>query len=204
MTRKIIFLLLMLFLGGVLGTLIQQAPGYVMLAYKKLSVEMSLWIFLLLALLFYWAASLIISFMRFLLETPAEIKNWRRNRRIAKAQKDTLEGMQNLLEGNWKAAYRQLSHAAEISKTPMLNFLGAARAAHALGKEEDRNKWLEKAKQKGRKGQVLAALSFAEALIGSNDQQGAMQQLAKAAAIEPRNPQLKNLRALLVSGNQQS
>lgn len=74
MIRPIVVLLLMLLLAGWLGTLIYQDAGYVMLAYKQYSVEMSVWTLLFLALILYPMVALIMRMLRFLLGVVAGVR----------------------------------------------------------------------------------------------------------------------------------
>lgn len=197
MIKRILILLLIVLLGGLLGELIHRAPSYAMLSYDRFSLEMSLWVLLLLLLALCMLWSLSTRFMRALLRAPQDFKTWQRGRRTAKANKATLEGVQNLFEGNWKAARNQLAAAARHSEVPLLNFLGAARAAHALGRDKEREKWLEKAARNGQKGEVLVALNRAEVLMEKSDRAGAMEHLTKASEIAPDHPGLVALQKTL-------
>ena len=61
------------------------------------------------------------------------------------AQRQFLEGMMQMSEGNWSAAEERLSSSAEDSDSPHAHFLGAARAAELMGAWERRDQWLSRA-----------------------------------------------------------
>lgn len=194
MTSRVLGWLLVLLLGGMLGILIQREPGYVMLSYQQYSLEMSLWVLLLLVAIFYFIWDRIIQLLRFLLRAPANIRRWKKTRDELHIRNQTLAGWQNLLEGCWRTAYRQLTESADASSVPLLNAIGAARAARALGKTEDTDKWLARAAQQGEQGQVIAALDRAQNCINEGDQQTARKYLQEAAAIKAKHPYLLSLK----------
>ena len=193
MTSRVLGWLLVLLLGGILGILIQREPGYVMLSYQQYSLEMSLWVLLLMTVVLYFICDRIVQLLRFLLRAPANIRQWKKTRDELHIRNQTLAGWQNLLEGRWRSAYRQLTETADTSSVPLLNAIGAARAARALGQTENRDKWLTRAAQQGKQGQVIAALDQAQNCINEGDKQAAQKYLQEAAAIKAKHPYLLSL-----------
>lgn len=197
MIKRLLGLLLIVLLGSLLGALIHHSPGYVLLAYQSFSVETSLWALLVLLLLFYFFINLIGNLIASLLATPGGVRRWWQKRSETQRYKTTLAGLHALLLGNWRAARSGLGKTAEQSEVPLLHFMGAAKAAWALGKQDEYESWLSKAEREGKEGQVLAALSLAETLMLKGDHENAKIYLDKAEKLASKHPQLAQIKALL-------
>src|SRR5438128_1787728 len=132
MWRLIIFLLLLM-ASVWLGLEIARHPGYLLVVYQPWTVQMPLWFALLSAaiilILFYFIISSIdhLSFLWF------RIKNRLRLHREHKSYSKTQQGLALLIEGRWKKAENLLLSGVNQSVEPLMNYLGAAEAAHAQG-----------------------------------------------------------------------
>ena len=61
------------------------------------------------------------------------IKNWLRLRREHQSYSKTQQGLTMLIEGRWSKAERLLLAGVSQSFEPLMNYLGAAKAAHEQG-----------------------------------------------------------------------
>jgi len=142
MKKTLLYISLTLLFSGWLGTMMIEDPGYVLVSYGGATLQTSLWVMLvavaLLVLLIYW----VIRLLRFVLATGGNLNSWRTSQKRNRARSQTIKGLINLAEGNWLRASRYLSVSAENSETPLLNYLGAARAVHEMDDPEKRDEYL--------------------------------------------------------------
>lgn len=131
--------LLALALGAVLALALASDPGYVLVAFRGYTLELtlatgvlSLLLALVLLLALIWLLRLGNPLGLFRRET------WRRLLRSRDAARDSAEGLQLLLLGQWQEAYRLLVRGADGSRSPALHYVAAALAAFRRG---DRVGW---------------------------------------------------------------
>ena len=156
--RVLVYVVAAVVVGGLLGSLMLKDAGYVMIAYDKAVLETSIW-FAAAALLLLWVlARLLLALVRRLLHGRADVANWVQKRRETAANTGTEQGVLHAVEGRWSDARRVLTAAADYSATPIVNYLGAAQAAHELGDEDDRDRLL------GLAGDATAGASLAAGL----------------------------------------
>ena len=147
MSKLALAILVALLLGGLFGTFMAKDPGYVLIAYDGSSVETSVWFALVILLVAYAALrSLVYLFVR-MMGTPGGLQRWNQGRRLRASRKQTARGLLLIEEERWGEAKKALSNSAPRSETPLVNYLGAAQAAQALGQLEDRDALLEQARE---------------------------------------------------------
>jgi HemY protein len=116
-------------------------PGYVVINFRGYLVEMSVPVLL--------AAVLLILFLAWLLvkifNAPRKLGEAAGRYRSGRAGSRLTRGMIEVAEGNFAKGEKLLARAANVSEAPLLNYLQAARAAHLLGEDERRDKWLRQA-----------------------------------------------------------
>lgn len=198
MIRAALLLVLAVALATGLGLAIAAHSGYVLIAWKGMRYESSLWVFLLvLALL--WASVIGLRWLLRVMLTSAGVMNpWSRRNLGKRRQLAADKGLLDLIEGRWERAVRHLSLAAEGERQPLLYYLGAARAAQRLGRMEDSEALLEKALQRQPQAELAIALTHAELQQASGDLDGALSTLQAMHARHPRHHQvLQGLQQLL-------
>lgn len=121
-------------------------PGYVILVYPPLRIELSLALFvmLLVALTLLIGALFRVSAATFKL--PAQARAFRRQRRIASGQRALRDAMAADLAGDYHAAEQAARRAIDLDYEPRLAALLAARAAshHSTARQHE---WLTLADQ---------------------------------------------------------
>ncbi len=151
-----------LVVGGLLAALISRDPGYVLIAYDDLTLETSLWLAVG-TLLAVWLAVWTLAFViRRLLRGGFSVTDWAQARRLSDARGRSLQGMMLLAEERWREAERALFAAAERVETPLANYFGAARAANALGRFEERDRILNSASKATPKAAFAVELARSE------------------------------------------
>jgi HemY protein len=180
---------ILLVLGVTIGlTLIaQHDPGYLLLTYAGWSVESSLSLFLVALILAFFAFYLA---MRVLIGTwhlPKRMSFWQRERRAMRSRVRTNRGLIALAEGNWARAEKLLSRAAGLSDTPLINYLGAARAAQNQDSEQRRVLYLSQAYQSMPDAKLAVGLTQADVQLSQGQTEQALATLRHLRSIAPRH-----------------
>lgn len=190
-------------LGGIVGMLAGRDPGYVLIAYNEQSIETSLWLALiLLGVLFAVLVVTGLALLR-LLQSRVALGRWSKRRQIQVAEERTVQGMLLLYEAEWSEAKRALSTSAEDAPVPLLNYLCAARAAHALGERKERDRLLVLAERSQPDADFGVQLAHAEMLCESAEWPGALKLLEHLKSRAPRHPRVLSLlaRAYVATSN---
>ena len=112
---------------------------------------------------------------------------WRKNRIANSAQKRTFKGLVALSEGNWWQAQRLLSQAAPSAAQPLINYLGAAKAAHEQGNTEHTNNYFAKARLAAPQAEVSIALQEAEVETDRGNNEKAFTILKRLHSLAPKH-----------------
>lgn len=190
------FLILsLLVLSGVVGLalLAQEDPGYVLLAWGDWTAESTLSL-LLVALvigfaLTYMAVRLLVGSWHL----PGRMARWRRQQRAEKARRSTQQGLLALAEGNWKRAERYLIRDAADSEIPLINYLGAARAAQKQGADDRRDDYLARAHKSMPEAELAVGLTQAEVQLSHGQSEHALATLMHLRSVAPRHGYVLNL-----------
>ena len=194
MKRALLVLGIAMLLGAASLSLIRQDSGYVLIAWGNTSVEMSLWLALLLLLLF---LGLIVFSGRLLSST------FKLGRRVSKgliapnasrARKLTARGLMDFIEGNWQEAQRKLVQAADQSGTPVINYLAAARSAYELGDQNSALKLLHKAERSDPQSELAVVLTQARMQLMAQSYEQCLATLERVKRKAPQHPMVLDLR----------
>ena len=108
MRKLFVFALVALLLGVGIVAVIETDPGYVLVSYRNLTLEASLWVGLLLLLLLVLALYLRVQLTYWILGGRRTVTAWLAARKVRNAQRHTSRGLISFTEGNWLTARRQL------------------------------------------------------------------------------------------------
>ncbi|MEM7098768.1 MAG: heme biosynthesis HemY N-terminal domain-containing protein [Pseudomonadota bacterium] len=178
-------LLVVVVLGGVLGTLLVQDPGYILVSYGEYALETSLWVGLFLLAATYLALRGLGVLLRSLLNTQSGFIRWRSSRALRQGRAQTVRGTLMLTEGRWVEAERQLIQAAEKLETPLVNYLGAAKAAEARDDREQADHYLRLAQETTPGSKFAVMLTQAQMNLDAGQYE---QCLATAVTLQKRAP----------------
>ncbi len=188
--RTLVYVVAAVVVGGLLGSLMVKDAGYVMIAYDKAIFETSVW-FALFAILALWAlVRVLFTLARQMLQGRAGVANWVKKRRETAANRRTEQGVLHVLEGRWADARKALTDVAANAATPIVNYLGAARAAHELGDAVDRDRLLDLAGGASSGATLAAGLTRARFLAGSGQWRECLETLEALHGESPRHPQV--------------
>ena len=186
----IIFLIIAVWLGVKLA----QDPGYLLIVYQHWTIEMPLWLgVVLIGLVFLFLYG---SFRLFyhLKRTGKYLQFWSKKSRRQRAIEKTYLGFLDVINGRFKSGEKKLLHAAGDSPFRLINYLSAAKAAFsqkAYGRSEN---YLNQALKKEPEAVIAVGITKATLEIEAKAWQDALITLKPLDAQAPNNP---NVLALL-------
>ncbi len=188
MRRIFALALIALLLGVGVVAVIETDPGYLLLAYGDYTLESSLWVGLILFLVFTWLLYIAIALLGRILGGKKSLSGWLGSRRAHKAARLTNRGLVNFIEGNWSRARRELLRGARDNETPLLNYLLAARASARLGEPEQVQEHLLAAVESSASANIAVALTRAEIQLQAGQYRQAIDTLQEARRSPGRYP----------------
>jgi len=188
---KTLFYFLVTFALVTVFTLIaMEDRGYVLINVWGYTIESSLVTWLVLLALAFFALHFVLRVTGQAFQVPAEMKKWRDQRRQYQASQSLLLGLENLAEGHWRKAEREVLKHINDSQVPMLNYLTAARAAHELNEFDKRDRYLNLAGKNVKSSDVGVKLTQAELQMRQNHHE---QALATLRVLQQQEPQHKTV-----------
>src|SRR5690606_3761884 len=169
MKKRTFILLVLVMLATVgLGTLVVEHQGYVLISWKHIRFESTLWVFLAcLAALF-----AVLYILRLLaqagLSSIGWVNPWSGSNQQRRLHNAIEKGLENLAQGNWNEALKQLGYAGKHSRQPLPYILDAARAAQHLQQDKTADQLLLQAPAKQPQQQLAIAMCRAELLLERN------------------------------------
>lgn len=159
--RILFTLLIVLLLAVGLGWWLQQSSGGVTFTYKNWIIQISLVVFVLMAIILFLLVYVLFRLLRKLILLPADFRHWSEYRRRRRSEKFLNQGLLSMLEGNWTEAERAFRKGAAFSRAPLVNYLGAAQAARRQGDADGCDRYLELAQQHNDTGSPAPGLARA-------------------------------------------
>ena len=192
--KRLFLLAIAVLFGSVLfaGLMIED-PGYVLFSYRNTTVETSLWIGILLVLAMVLFTYVALRLLALLLNSTSLIKHWWEKRGHRRSAAKTTHGMIDLMEGNYQAAQKKLSQAAQKSDTPLVNYLAAARAAAENEDNQATEELLSAAKRAAPSAELAVSLARTEILIQRAQFEQALALLLQNAKHYPKHKQIHRL-----------
>lgn len=188
--KWLILLLAALGLGGGLGYLVVLDPGYSLFAYQGWTVEMPLWLCLLLLVVLIGASHLALWALRSLVRGSQALSQLPQKLQTRQARFRTTQGFIELAQGHWKDAEDLLVKAAKRSDTPLLNYLAAARAAQGVNGFGRRDKYLRLAHESSQPSldlDIAVGLTQAQLQLSQQQNEQALATLQRLHQLAPRH-----------------
>lgn len=184
---RILFLMLLVLAGLIVAPYISGHQGYVRIEAGNTIIEMSLVMlvifFAVLMALLYAIEWVITRFLRL----SRGSYQWFGNRKRKKAQKQTLEGLMKMSEGNYSKAEKLISKNAKHSDEPVLNFIKAAEAAQQRGDALSANKHLMEAAKIAGPNSVAVELARTRLLLQQDKLPAARSAVDSLLELAPSN-----------------
>jgi HemY protein len=195
----LLIILLILIASVWLGLLIIWHPGYLLLVYQPWMMQMPLWFALLCVLVFLFLFYILITGIDKLQFLWFQFKNWLHFRRTQRSYSATQQGLELLIEERWSKAERLLLKGVNQSVEPLMNYLGAAKAAHAQGAYARRDKHIQQAIAAAPQADLAIGITQAELQLEQEQFETAMATLNHLRQLSPRHPRvLKMLEKIYV------
>lgn len=188
MKTGLLLLAVAIVLGALVGTLVVRDPGYVLISYGDYALESSLWFFAAALVAGYVVVKLVVSLVRGTALSGSVLASWVSVRRGKSARQQTVQGLLMLGEGRWAQARKLLTSAATRVDLPLVNYLGAARAADRLGDFDGRDALLRQAQQSTPGSRLSVSLTQAELQGSQNQWEQCLATLLRLREESPRHP----------------
>ena len=190
---RVLFLMIALLAGLVAGPYLSGQQGYVRIETANNIIEMSittLVIFFVIALAIIYGLEWIIT--RFLRLSRGSY-NWFSRRKRVRAQKQTLEGLVKMNEGDYAKAEKLIGKNAKHSAEPVLNLIKAAEAAQQRGDEFSTNRYLIEATELAGSDNLLVEIARTRILLQQNKLPAARSSVDSLLEMSNRNKEVLKL-----------
>lgn len=185
--KKILFFLMVFIFALIIGVFMAHDPGYALFAYGHWTVQMPLWVA---------ASGLVVGFiilynLLLLLRGTGglakRIKIWHKQHKQQKSYEMTNRGLLELAEGRWAKAEQLLLKAIDYNATPLMNYLGAAKAAQEQNADERRDEYLKLAHESTPGAEIAIGLTQAQLQQGHAQLEHSLATLRHLQHIDPKH-----------------
>lgn len=142
---RLLILVLIVVAGLLVGPMMVDQKGYVLIAVNEQVIETSVVVMVMVILIFYALLQMLEWGLVNTLTLWGRTRNWFGWRRQRVAREKTLSSVLDLAQGNYLTAEKNSVRNAQLSDKPLLNYLTAAQAAQQQGKNEQRDRYLQRA-----------------------------------------------------------
>lgn len=174
--------------------IIQHENSYFLLVLGNTSIEMSLWLAVLIALVGAFVIGLFISLVKSLLSRTRFMRQRLFARSEARIQRKNTQGLIAFIGEDWEISYKKLTRSVKYLPNPVVNYLLAARCAHEMGDTENALSLLNQAAQCPGEHMLVVSLMQARMHIKSQQFKAA---LIVLLSIESSYPKDKGVLSLL-------
>lgn len=190
---RLVFFLILLVASVWIGIEVSRHPGFVFIAYQPWMVQMPLWFAFLALFVTFTLFYFFIHFLDLFHFWWFKFKNWLRFRREHKSYSKTQHGLSLLIEGRWKKAERLLLAGVNQTMEPLMNYLGAAKAAQEQAAFARRDSYIQKAYEVAPHDDLAIGLTQAELQLEQDQLEQAAATLNRLRQSSPRHPRLLKL-----------
>lgn len=196
--RLLITIMLALLAAVGLGYFIKHDPGLVLIKYSGTVVQAPFSVFVLVLLVSAAVLFFVFSLTKGLIGLPRNFRRWRGHRRYRRSEKFLSKGMLAMVEGNWRVAETSFKKGAVYSHAPMVNYLGAARAAQQLRNTQRRDHYLRLAHEYSTDANPAVSLTQAELQL---EQKQTEQAYATLRSLDSEQPGLDQVKLMLLEAS---
>ena len=188
--RKLLFLLvIMMAVGGILGLLMRQDSGYVLVAYNGVTIETSLWVLIVVMIIALYVLSWVKRILFITLRPSNSLAKVTGNLAQKRASRNTIRGMLELVGGNWNKAEKLLTNSAEKVPYPLINYIGAAYAASEQDEHERSKALLRLAHKSTPEAEFAIGFAQSQIQIKQEHYEGALASLLRLQKLKPKHRQ---------------
>lgn len=202
MRMLVLVLLLVAVAGAWLGAMMDMDPGYVLLAWRQTTVEMSLWVWLVLTLVLYIGVYFSVKVL-FSLKAPWQwIGRWSEDGRLRRLQLQTRQGLLALANGQYKRAIEKLTPLADTDTQPLVVIPALAQALARMGQCEQAQKRLQTLPKLVPEAKQLVLMESARVYKQCGDVEAALKQLQAVSAQDKQHSQANEMQLEILQGLQ--
>ncbi|WP_106476524.1 heme biosynthesis HemY N-terminal domain-containing protein [Phytohalomonas tamaricis] len=202
MRKFILFIIVGLAVGALLGQLMLSTPGYWLVRVGDTSIQTSFWLGLLILIALFLVMHFLLRVLMRMRRPISRLKIWNSRTRNRQAMRRTVRGLVALAEGRWRRAERSLTRSAHDSSTPLVNYLSAALAAHYQGRYDQSEALLKQAHYSTEGADTAVGLVQAQLMLDRQQHEQALATLTRLEKQHPEHPQvLKLLKQAYLSVN---
>lgn len=188
--RNFLLLVLVMLLTVGVGTLISEHQGYVLISWKNIRFESTLWIFILCLFLVALALYILRTLVRIVFRSAGWVNPWSGSNKQKRLQTSIDKGLLSYASGNWNEAVKHLSYAAKSSPQPLPYMLDAARAAEKLQQTHTTDELVQRALGLASIKQPAVALCLADIYQSRGNPEQAQSVLLEAYEHNSNNHEL--------------
>jgi HemY protein len=195
---KFVLIVIGALLAAILVTLaVLKDPGYVLIARRPWTFEMTLPVLALLAVAGVSVLYVFIYFIIRLVRIPRDVARWR-IRRAQRQSRDALyEGLLRLAEGNWVEAESQLIASMRSPDMAVLSYLGAACVNQGQANLEKRDEYLADAQRAAPQYHLAIGMTQANLQYLAHQSEQALATLTELKRVAPKHKHVLRLLAQL-------
>ena len=191
MVKFIVKLLILVMILAIVGLgavlLVRDDPGFLMLRYHDYTVKTTLAFALVALIVVMIAIYYCVRLLRGIWRLPRSMHNQTQSRRFGKARRQLNQGLIDLAEGRFEQAENHLIRLVDISESPLVHYLAAARAAQLQGKHDARDNYLKAAHEARPDAELAIGVTQAELQLAHQQTEQALATLTHLHSIAPRH-----------------
>lgn len=197
--KKLLFPLIVLGGLGYGGYVLSQfltslnSAGYVLIGIEQWSIETSLFVFLGILTVVFFAMYISLRLLGWSLRLPKQIRKRVETNKLAISQQALIKGLVDSAEGNWENAEEILIKHASHSGAPLIHYLTAARAAQSRGAIDKRDEYLQIAAQHSDNAEIAVGLTQAELNLSGEQYEQALETLTRLHSLNPTHASVLRL-----------
>jgi HemY protein len=198
----VLLFLLLVIAGAWLGAMIQMDAGYILLAWRQTTVEMSLWVGLVLMLVTFASLYTLLRLV-FSVRAPWQfLLRWSAEGKLRRMQRQTRHGLLALANGQYERAEEKLGGLVADTTQPLVVIPALAEAEARLGKFAQAQARLQRLLTSMPEAFALVGLAQARIFIQQGDAEAALTPLQQITAKDKRHAQANELLLELLQGLQ--
>ena len=198
----VLLFLLLVIAGAWLGAMIQMDAGYILLAWRQTTVEMSLWVGLVLMLIAFAGLYTLLRLV-FSVRAPWQfLLRWSAEGKLRRMQRQTRHGLLALANGQYERAEEKLVGLVAHTTQPLVVIPALAEAEARLGKFAQAQARLQRLLTSMPEAFALVGLAQARMYIQQGDAEAALTPLQQITAKDKRHAQANELLLELLQGLQ--
>lgn len=187
MSKSYVVVLVVLLVAALLGMAVAEDPGYLLIAWRNMSIETSVWVGVGGLLVLWLVLILLRALVRAINASSRTVNPWSRQNRGRRANQVTTRGLLEFAEGHWANSLRLLRRGAAHSEQPLINYLAAARAADELEDYREADNLLREAYETNPEADVAIAVTQAQLQISRGQLEQALATLTRLRKEHPKH-----------------